>query len=179
MPDDNGYDHQTLLEGARRNLEHEEARRQGAMRTVRWWAAGCLAVATLHGTLPFELLTGMESPVVRGMVICLAASLCGWCWAAWGAVRRLRPRPLTSRSVSWRLAYLGGETVDARRELHEMWGDPDDTKHSDGIVFSLAKEANEADRFAKEVYRLVRRACLVTGIATVASMVIAVLGWSL
>lgn len=179
MLDDNGYDHQTLLQGARRNLEHEEARRQGAMRTVRWWAAGCLAVATLHGTLPFELLAGMESPVVRGMVICLAASLCGWCWAAWGAVRRLRPRSLIAPSVSWRLAYLGGETVNARRELHELWGDPDNPEHGDGVVISLVAEANEADRFAKEVYRLVRRACLVTGLAAVASLVTAVLGWSI
>ena len=179
MPAADGYDHQTLLEGARRNLEHEEARRQGAMRTVRWWAAGCLAVTTLHGALPFELLAGLESPAARGVVICLAASLCGWGWAAWGAVRRLRPRPWTAPSVSWRSAYLKGDTVDARRELHEMWGDPDDPDVNKGVASYVAVEVKEADRFVEEVYRLVRRACLVTGAAAAASLGIIVLGWSL
>lgn len=85
------YDDAALLQEARREVVREETRIQDSMRTIRWWAAGCLAVTTLHGALPFGLLTGLDGLVVRRVAACVIASLCGWAWAAWGSVRRLRP----------------------------------------------------------------------------------------
>lgn len=165
----------TLLEIARLDGEREEARLQGAVRTIRWWAAGCLAVTTLHGALPFGLLSGLDGRAVRGVAVCAVISLCGWAWAVWGSVRRLKPRS-AGRSGQLRRDYLQGKTVDAGQAFYELWGNREDPDFGDGSVDVKAMEANDAERYAGEVYRLVRRACVVTGAVAVTSLVIIVLG---
>lgn len=91
------YDDAALLQEARREVAREESRIQDSMRTIRWWAAGCLAVTTLHGALPFSLLTGLDRWAARAVAACVIASLCGWAWAAWRSVLRLRPRNRPAR----------------------------------------------------------------------------------
>ncbi len=176
MPYDNDAYYATLLEVARLEKEQEETRLQGAIRTIRWWSAGCLAVTTLHGALPFGLMAGLDSRVIRGVAVCVVVSLCGWAWAVWGSVRRLKPRSAIGRSGILRRDYLQGKTVDARQVFFELWGNPYSPGSGGGSVAFKEREANEADRFAEEVYRMVRRACLVTGAAAATSLVIVVLG---
>lgn len=78
------YDEAALLEEARRELEREESRFRDSMRTIRWWSAGCLAVTTLHGALPYELLEGLDSGAARGVTACVIVSLCGSAWRRGG-----------------------------------------------------------------------------------------------
>lgn len=176
MPDDQDAYYTTLLEVARLEREQEDTRLQSATRTIRWWSAGCLAVTTLHGALPFGLLAGLDSRVVRGVAVCVVVSLCGWAWAVWGSVRRLKPRSAAGRSGILRRDYLQGKTVDERRVFHELWGYRNSSDSGGGSVAFKEEEANEADRFAEDVYRMVRRACLVTGAAAATSLVIVMLG---
>ena len=176
MPAAQDAHYAALLEIARRDGEREEARLQGAIRTIRWWAAGCLAVTTLHGALPPGLLSGLDGRAVRGVAVCAVISLCGWAWAVWGSVGRLKPRSSVGRSGQLRRDYRQGKTVDTRQAFYELWGDREISDSVGGSVVSQEIEANEADRFAGEVYRLVRRACLVTGAAAATSLAIIVLG---
>ncbi len=170
------YDEAALLEEARRELEREECRFQDSMRTIRWWSAGCLAVTTLHGALPYGLLEGLDSGAARGVTACVIVSLCGWAWAAWGSVRRLRPPTRPARSDSLQQAYLQGNSVDARPALREIWGDPDNADPDEGVIQALAKQLNSMDKNAVEVYNLVRRACVVTGLAAITAFFVVVLG---
>lgn len=176
MRSDRDYDDAVLLEEARRELEREESRLQDSMRTIRWWAAGCLAVTTLHGALPLGLLTGLDSRTAQGAAACVIASLCGWAWAAWRSVRRLRPPPRPARPERMRQAYRRGDAVDARPALHEIWGDPDNIETDEGVMPVIMKEANTLDKNAVEVYNLVRAACVVTGLAAVAALSVIALG---
>ena len=170
------YDDAALLQEARREVAREESRIQDSMRTIRWWAAGCLAVTTLHGALPFRLLTGLDGWVVRGVAACVLASLCGWAWAAWGSVRRLRPRNRPARPERMRQAYQQGEAVDARPALIEIWGDPDNIDTDEGVMPVIMREADTLDQNSVEVYNLVRVACVVTGLAAVAALFVIALG---
>ena len=170
------YDDAALLQEARREVAREESRIQDSMRTIRWWAAGCLAVTTLHGALPFSLLTGLDRWAARAVAACVIASLCGWAWAAWRSVLRLRPRNRPARPERMRQAYQRGETVDARPALHEIWGDPDNIDTDEGVMPVLTAEADTLDKNAVEVYKLVRVACVVTGLAAVAAMFVVALG---
>lgn len=169
-------DEAALLEESRREIEREESRLWDSMRTIRWWSAGCLAVTTLHGALPYGLLAGLDSWAARGVTGCVIASLCGWAWAAWGSVRGLRPRSRPARPESWQQAYLRGDSVDARPALNEIWGDPDEPDLEEGVIQALAKQLDSLDKNAVEVYNLVRRACVVTGLAAVVALFIIVLG---
>lgn len=169
-------DHPVSLEEARRHLELEEARRREAMQTIRWWAAGCLAVATLHGTLPFGLLGELDSWVVRWAVLCVAASLCGWIWAAWTAVRRLKPRPHPYRPGGLQWAYLQGAELDAEYVLSELWGNLSDPEFSEGAVGMTAREGNTVGKYAEDVCQRVKGACVITGFAAIAISALIVLG---
>lgn len=170
------YDEAALLEEACRELEREESRFQDSMRTIRWWSAGCLAVTTLHGALPYGLLEGLDSRAARGVTACVIVSLCGWAWAAWGSVRRLRPPTRPARPMRMRQAYRRGDAVDARPALNEIWGDPDNADPDEGVIQVLAVEADTLDRNALEVYNLVRAACVVTGLAAITALFVIVLG---
>ena len=167
MPDD-----EVSLEEARRHLEQEEARRREAMATIRWWAAGCLAVATLHGTLPFGLLSGLDGWAARWAAVCVAASLCGWIWAA---VRRLKPRPHPYRPGRLQWEYLQGADLDAGYVVSELWGNLSDTEFSEGAVGMIAREGNTVGKYAEDVYQRVQGACVVTGFAAIATSVLIVL----
>ena len=170
------YDDAMLLEEARREVAREESRIQDSMRTIRWWATGCLVVITLHVAIPFGLLTGLDDLAALRVAFFAFVSLCVWAWVVWGSVHRLRPRNRPARPERMRQAYQRGEAVDARPALIEIWGDPDNPDTDEGVMSVLTAEADALDQNAVEVYNRVRQACVLTVVFAIFAMFAAASG---